>query len=350
MIVGLPRGYCARSARFEDVEAVVALLNRSSMDVLGVVQHEVEQQSVEWRTPRFDMDGDTRVVIGPDGGIVGYGEVWDLDDPHVRPYCWGRVDPAHCGLGIGSALLAWEEERGRQAIEQAPEEARVVLCSSVSEKDAAGLQLIEDHGFREARRFWRMVIDMDSAPAPAPWPEGITVRAFDPETDLPATVQAVRESFRDHWGHVESPFEEELSRWRHWITEDEAFDPSLWFLAEQGEDIAGIVLCWPKSYEDPQLGWINILGVVRAWRRRGIGRALLRHAFAEFYRRGKSKVGLVVDATSLTGANRVYEMAGMKPVRVSISYEQEIRGGRDLSCRVLDDEKEEALAVSEAVD
>jgi ribosomal protein S18 acetylase RimI-like enzyme len=38
---------------------------------------------------------------------------------------------------------------------------------------------------------------------------------------------------------------------------------------------------------------------------------LLLHSFAEFRRRGLRRAGLGVDAESLTGANRLYEEAGM---------------------------------------
>ena len=77
------------------------------------------------------------------------------------------------------------------------------------------------------------------------------------------------------------------------------------------------------------MGWIHIhiLAVGRPWRRCGLAVALLRNAFAEFAKRGKNKAGLDVDATGLTGANRVYERAGMRPTRQKDAYEKELRPG-----------------------
>ena len=49
----------------------------------------------------------------------------------------------------------------------------------------------------------------------------------------------------------------------------------------------------------------------RPWRRRGLGRALLLHAFAEFRERGLPRAGLSVDSASPTGAHRLYEQVGM---------------------------------------
>jgi ribosomal protein S18 acetylase RimI-like enzyme len=97
------------------------------------------------------------------------------------------------------------------------------------------------------------------------------------------------------------------------------------------EEVAGICLCRPRSYEDPDLGFINILAVRRPWRKRGLGLALLRHAFNELYRRGKRKAGLGVDAQSLTGALRLYEKAGMYVHHQFDTYEKEIRAGREIS-------------------
>jgi ribosomal protein S18 acetylase RimI-like enzyme len=60
---------------------------------------------------------------------------------------------------------------------------------------------------------------------------------------------------------------------------------------------------------------VNELGVRNPWRRRGLGLALLRHAFAELGRLGADRVGLGVDAENVTGALRLYERAGMHVTR-----------------------------------
>lgn len=98
---------------------------------------------------------------------------------------------------------------------------------------------------------------------------------------------------------------------RHGPPRPAAFVPDLWFLAHENGEPAGIAICHPHRTR-AELGWIRILGVRRPWRRRGLGRALLLHAFAEFRSRGLATAGLGVDAESLTGANRLYEDVGMR--------------------------------------
>jgi ribosomal protein S18 acetylase RimI-like enzyme len=121
------------------------------------------------------------------------------------------------------------------------------------------------------------------------------------------------------------------------MTQDNGYDPALWFLAMDGEEIAGICLNRKTSYEDPEIGWVSTLGVQRRWRNRGIGLALLQHSFGEFYRRGYRKVALGVDSQNLTGALRLYEKAGMKILRQFDVYEKELRPGEEISVQTLDD-------------
>ncbi len=89
------------------------------------------------------------------------------------------------------------------------------------------------------------------------------------------------------------------------------------------------------SFEDPKIGWVESIGVRRPWRRRGLALALLHHSFLTFYHRGQESVGLSVDASSLTGATRLYEKAGMHVVRRLDNYEKELRPGTDISVQAI---------------
>ncbi len=88
-------------------------------------------------------------------------------------------------------------------------------------------------------------------------------------------------SFADTWMFAPDPYES----WLHWMVEEPSFDRSLWFVAEQDGEVAGIILSRAPENE-PGLGWVRILGVLPEHRRRGLGQALLQHAFAEFAKRG----------------------------------------------------------------
>jgi mycothiol synthase len=98
------------------------------------------------------------------------------------------------------------------------------------------------------------------------------------------------------------------------LIERDDFDPSFWFLAIDSDTVVGTALCYARE----RIGWVRNLGVRRDWRGRGLGLALLQHAFAAFYAHGYTCVGLGVDAQSPTGATRLYQRAG---VRVTEEYE-----------------------------
>ncbi|MEO7840100.1 MAG: GNAT family N-acetyltransferase, partial [Anaerolineales bacterium] len=196
-------------------------------------------------------------------------------------------------------------------------------------------RLFEDMGYQHIRSSYNMRINMDEPPPAPVVPDGITLKIYNPGTDLEAVYRADMEAFRDHFGCVEEPFEQGLERFKHFMTGYEGFDPSLWFLAMDGDEIAGVYLCRKEAYDNPEVGFVNTLAVRRPWRKRGIGLALLLHAFGEFYRRGQRKAGLGVDAENLTGALRLYENAGMHVHRASGLFEKEIRSGKEISVQSL---------------
>lgn len=333
--VKLPEGFTTRGATLQDIEEAMALFNRWSHAVIGrdeIVDPEVIRHDLQ--SPGFEIEEDTRLVFAPNGDLAGYIEAWTVIKPPVHPWIWGRVDPQYEGQGIGTWLMKWAEQRVWQALPEVPERLRFAPQVATYRESEKSKHLFETLGYQWIRSSYQMLIEMDTAPAEAEFPDGILLRTYNLATDAEATYQAQHDSFQDHFGFVEQPFEEGLKRFKH-FWEQESHDPTLMFLAMDGDQIAGINLCLPQSFEDPQIGWVGTLGVRRAWRKRGIGFALLRHSFREFYRRGKRRVGLDVDAQNLTGALRLYEGAGMHVHQAIDRYEKELRPGMEFSVQSL---------------
>jgi mycothiol synthase len=337
--VSLKPGFHARPATMADLEITAQAIEANLQNLSGRKLELVDKIQQWWQEPGFDVATDSQIVLQPRGGVAGYCEVWDVHEPPVKMNLWLQVHPDYRDDGIGRHLLSWAENRSRLALDRAPEQLRIVMHSHVLVIDDAARRSFTESGFSPIRYALTMVMQMEDEPQAPEWAEGIQVRVMRRNEDEVNILRAVREAFKDHWGYLDTPFEEEKERWLHNIETDGEFDPSLWFLAMDGAEIAGISLCKWKAFDDPEMGWVNILGVRRPWRRKGVGLALLRHSFGEFYTRGRRRVGLGVDAESLTGATRLYEKAGMHsdPNRQFVLFEKELRPGLEILTQSLSD-------------
>ncbi len=309
----LPPGFTIRPPTLDDIPMVNELIRTYYIANYGTSRATEEQLRTLWTIPGFQLATDAWVVISPEGTIVAYATVDTIDEKQFAMS--GCLHPEYRNKGIGTYLIHLVEERTRQIISNAPTNA--IIRYEIASVDEAGKQLLTHEGYSIIRYTLQMEIEMSEMPSEPQWSEGVSVRQFQKEQDERAVHAVDEETFADHWNHTPLSFE----LWQHWMIQRDTFDPTLWFLATDGNEIAGICLCVIGESGE---GWVDSLGVRRPWRRKGLGMALLRHAFKEFYQRNIHKVGLTVDAQSLTGATRLYERAGMHTIRRYDLYEKEL--------------------------
>jgi mycothiol synthase len=327
MANALSNSWLIRPAIPNDAEAVAELMNTCAIERTGNPEISAQQVRAAMQMPGLALETDTRQVFNPEGQLVGFAFVQD-SAPHTRPFVMTEVHPEYRGMGIGVLMCQWVEERARQSIPDAPVNGRVALLQQRLSTDTIARKLLLGQGYQVVRHNFRMLIEMDEPPSQPEVPEGINIRPFIRDQEGEALVRTLREAFRDNWGYVDRPFEEEYQRWMHLLERDPDCDPSpFWFVAVNGAEIAGASLCQPQLVEDPEMAWVYIVGVRPAWRRRGIALALLRHSFGALYRWGKRKIGLEVDTQNATGATRLYEKAGMHVERQYDFFEKELRAG-----------------------
>ena len=199
--IELPKGFTVRGANLNDVEPALKLFNTWSQAVIQ--QDEITDAGAirnEWVSPGFDPAQDIRLVFSPDGMMVGYIEVWTTAKPPVHPWLWGRVHPDFGGLGIGTWLLQWAEEHACQVLDDLPADLRFAPRVGIYRPAMEAKKLFEDMGYEQIRSSYNMRSDMEEAP-PAPlWADGITLKIFNPDTDIEAVYNADNEAFRDHFG------------------------------------------------------------------------------------------------------------------------------------------------------
>ena len=310
-----------RAVTWEDVKPIAQLiLDVCIADGDPTVTTTEEEIRRFWSSSDFNIETDAWVVETGEGRIVGYQEYF-CKHAHAAMVGDGYVHPEFHELGIGTTMLRTLERRARQEMELAQPGVRVFIRNGIAGNDAAAGELHENEGYQAIRFSWHMEIELQEEPQVPPFPNGINLRPFLLEEHNHALYEAHEEAFSDHWGHVRGTFES----WNHHMIDRENFDPSLFFIAWDGDQIAGYSLCRYRMGS----GWVGTLGVRRPWRKRGLGEALLLHSFSEFYHRGTRTIGLGVDAQNPTGATRLYKKAGMQVASEMVVYEKELRPGRE---------------------
>jgi mycothiol synthase len=319
MTLDLPANFSARPAIFDDLDEVVRLMNAVTQAAAGRSDNTVFTVGRYWKGGDVKLEIDTLLIRAPDGRLAGFAQFMEEKQPApCDADSW--VHPAFADGPVGEALLRWIDRRAGEA-----KDARVEIehCY-VYTGDRATRSRLEKAGYGVARVFRRMTVDMAGPPPEPVLPQGILIRPFRRGAEERAVYEAFEEAQADEWGHEASPFD----KWLYYFIEvEEAFDPAAWLLAVEGDAIAGYALCRWERPGEPESGTVRYLGVREHWRKRGIALALLRAAFGAMYRRGKRGAGLGVDATSLTGADRLYERAGMRVAAETLFYRKILREG-----------------------
>jgi mycothiol synthase len=246
------------------------------------------------------------VLMTAGDDLAGYGSaVWDPASPGPLSGS-GVVHPSHRGRGIGTAILRWTQEaseaRGTPGLRH----------DGVYVGDTAARALFETTGFSHVRNSYTMARPLPAGSPPDP-PAGIDIRTFETGRDERTLYEVHEASFADHWDYVPQPYTSFAATWY----EPDDWRPELTYLAIAGEEVVGHT----AALEFATGGYIAAIGVLRAWRGRGIALAMLYRAFADLSSRGYSEVTLGVDATNPTGAIALYEKAGMSVRHEFLTYD-----------------------------
>jgi mycothiol synthase len=266
-----------------------------------------------------DKDRDL-FIVEVDGSMIGYGRTWWFDEPGGS-----RVHEVICFLhpdwrrrGIGRAMLAALEERAAEVAREQPSRGPSLLQAG-NEGEAGAAALINGAGYQPIRHGYSMVRpNLDPVPD-ARLPDGLEIRPVRDE-DLRAIWDADQESFRDAWGYREATERD----YQLFLTEPLNQDRTLWRIAWDGDQVAGQVRGYINAEENERFGqkrgWVENISVRLPWRKRGLARALINETIAALRERGMTEGALGVDTENVSGALRLYESVGFRPVSKSTTY------------------------------
>lgn len=312
----LPAGLTVRGPRLDDAEALTVLITACDVAVLGHSDATVTQTAADLAAPGYDRERAGVVVEDAAGALVGW--LWTEDDAEAATVfidAYSR-DAAVTRWLIGRAIeyvRGLAVERGRT----------LVLDSGSYEHDTDLVAALDRAGLDVRRRFYRMRIDLAGASWPVPpRPPGVALRNPDPadEETYRLLHRLVDTSFAAHWNYTTRTYED----WRRLFDASAGQDPAQWWVADvDGEPAA--VLVGDDSRAEIGMAWVGSLGVLAAYRGRGLGKLLLRNAFAAAAARGMTAVGLAVDSENETGATALYESVGMRAESVMLAWQRTVQ-------------------------
>ena len=261
------------------------------------------------------------LVADVDGEIVGYARVfWQELVEGGRTYeNFGWVHPDWRRRSIGGGLHRLNEERLREIAAEHQGVEQKWLASESIDADAGCVALLRRDGYTAVRFFYDMVArTLDGVAAP-PMPDGLELRPVT-RAQYRTIWEASAEAFRDHWG--ENEWAEE--HWARFDADPHNADPRFWRIGWDGDQVAGAIVTTVPVEENERHGrqrvYVAMVSVRRAWRRRGLARALLSSSLVGAREAGFTSAALGVDTDSPTGATDLYRSLGFVPERTFTAW------------------------------
>lgn len=318
--------YTWRPAEINDAPALHQLfLDIEAVDQRGYTST-LDERKRDFQDPECHTPSDSILAIAPSGEVAASG--WIFSPPPTERehliFLWGEVHPSHRQRGLGHYLLSWMEWRGAQILAARPVDMPHAFRCSCMDNLSDRIELLETNGYQQVRSYYRMRRDL-SAPIPD-WsiPPEVRFTLWQLERNR-EVLDVFNATFQDHWGFI--PADEKI--WNLFLTGHPDFRPDLSWLAlavnSQGEEqVIGFSLNQvheaDNAAEGILQGWIQDLGVLRSWRKRGIASGLLCASMQSFKDAGLDYAALAVDTENLTGALHLYERLGFIKFRRSLAY------------------------------
>lgn len=320
-----------RLYRDGDIPRLVTLIN--AIDAIDKQGRATTEEELTRNFAQPLSDPATQVIVAewpavegvPVGLPVGYGRMLGMYDGDAGQQLYQlmvRVHPAAGSRGLDRALIRrlLSMIREKEAASQNPAGTPAFVLANIREGDGHLREAYEALGLKPTRWGWVMERDLNELITEEKHVDGVEVRQYSLPADNTAMLEAYNSSFIDHFEF--HPLTREIVDYM--IGRPEV-RPDLSWVAEIKDDpgkLAGFCICEIKSEANARSGakegWIDLLGTVRGWRGKGLGRSLLLRGMRSLKNAGMDTALLGVDSESPTGANRLYESVGFRVRRREI--------------------------------
>jgi mycothiol synthase len=282
----------------------------------------VEEMRNMEKSPDFDSEGMfiVELVDKPVGIVHAYVDK-DREDRKGFVRNLGVV-PEFQGQGI-------EEKLAETALAELKNRGMRIAQTYVDDERAEVLLLWESLGFKLVRRFSLMTRDLvglQSEISPIGENMEVVLKPLlrDADEDLKILNELDNECFKEHFNWRPTS----LERTFYMVREHPFFKVQEWFFAIlNGKRVGYVGIGIDASYNverDAKCGWVMDIGVLKPYRRTGIGTKLILHGMNLLKAKGMTTAMLGVDDWNVTEAMRLYEKIGFKVARKEVVYERNI--------------------------
>lgn len=238
-----------------------------SLDVYNAVWPHAAFTMDEVRSFKQSVRAHHDVVAQLDGVPVGSALTVIVPHRSDRVLTVLTVLASHRRRGVGTALYAslsaWTREQGITDVEV-----------PVLDDDAESLAFATRRGFVEERRELGVVLDITGMEAPALLPpDGIEIVSW---AERPELARGMYEVSVEAYPDIPGFENDELETFEDWLAHDmqgSGDSPEATFVAVAGDEVVGYAK-FALTAAQPTIAFHDISGVKRAWRGRGVARAL----------------------------------------------------------------------------
>jgi ribosomal protein S18 acetylase RimI-like enzyme len=194
-------------------------------------------------------------------------------------------------------------------------------------READRARVLEELEFKRVREFSMMEMDLVHVSQNIGENKRVAIRHLekDRDEDIKLFTWLLNETFKEHFNFRPDTVEEV----RHFLFSDLYYKKykEIFFAELDGESVGYIGAGIDEKYnleKNVEAGDIFTIGVLKKYRRTGIGARMILHTLESLVAKGMTKATLGVDDYNPTKAIRLYEKVGFKVKKKNLVFEREL--------------------------
>jgi len=299
-----------------DEETYVSIFNECFRDYVDIRSITLDEMKKMEESPNFSADG--MMIAEWNSETAGMINAYvDAQREEKKGFVQSlAVLPRFRGKGIAKKLV-------EEALKSLKDRGMEIAESWAQSDREACVHIYEGFGFKQVRVMSMMEKSLDQVPFNIVENKETRIRQamiYD-EKEVELLNRLDNESFKEHFNYRPRTIEET----KYALLENPWFQRQEWFFAvlkNQSVGYAGVGVDEGLNKEKGlKWGWILDIGVLKPYRRKGIGTGLMLHGLELLKAMGMSDAVLYVDDMNPTNAIKLYEKLGFNALTKNIVYQ-----------------------------